>query len=168
MGLADALEVNRRGHVSFEFAISAPPVFAVGDDVTTKGRMHSGHTRLPAYARGARAGAKCGGAWYAPACDGRRGVSLSVPDGPHFCSCGQSSSFMPRDSPIPPRISLISFRDFRPKFFVFSISASVFCTSSPMVRMFVGGQQVHPPTLAEIGAGLASARVEGVEIPATH
>ncbi len=33
------------------------------------------------------------------------------------------------------RISLISFSDFRPKFLVLSISASVFCTSSPMVRM---------------------------------
>ena len=28
--------------------------------------------------------------------------------------------------------SLISFSDFRPKFFVLSISASVRCTSSPM------------------------------------
>src|ERR1039457_4086242 len=43
-----------------------------------------------------------------------------------------SSIFMPRLRPIELRISLISFSDFRPKFFVFSISASVFCTSSPI------------------------------------
>ena len=34
------------------------------------------------------------------------------------------------------RISLISFSDLRPKFFVLSISPSVFCTSSLIVRMF--------------------------------
>src|SRR3979490_818187 len=43
-----------------------------------------------------------------------------------------SSIFMPRLRPIEERISLISFSDFRPKFFVFRISASVFCTNSPM------------------------------------
>ena len=36
---------------------------------------------------------------------------------------------------MPARISLISLSDFRPKFLVLSISASVFCTSSPMVLM---------------------------------
>src|SRR5882672_8423677 len=44
-----------------------------------------------------------------------------------------SSIFIPRLKPIDDRISLISFSDLRPKFLVFSISASVFCTSSPMV-----------------------------------
>ncbi len=42
---------------------------------------------------------------------------------------------IPRLSPIVVRISLISFKDLRPKFFVLSISASVFATSSRMVRM---------------------------------
>ena len=45
------------------------------------------------------------------------------------------SSFIPKDKPISERISLISFKDLRPKFLVFSISASVFWTSSPMVLM---------------------------------
>src|SRR5262245_20121455 len=40
-----------------------------------------------------------------------------------------SLSFIPNDRPISARISLISFRDLRPKFLVFSISASVFCTN---------------------------------------
>src|ERR1017187_6387331 len=44
-----------------------------------------------------------------------------------------SSIFIPRLSPIEERISLISLSDLRPKFFVFSISASVFWTNSPMV-----------------------------------
>ncbi len=39
------------------------------------------------------------------------------------------SSFMPRVSPISLRTSLISFRDFLPKFLVLSISASVFATN---------------------------------------
>src|SRR5437879_5581844 len=53
-----------------------------------------------------------------------------------------SSIFMPRLSPIEERISLISFSDLRPKFFVFSISASVFCTSSPMVWIFAFFKQL--------------------------
>src|SRR3954469_13366830 len=44
-----------------------------------------------------------------------------------------SSIFMPRLKPIEDRISLISFSDLRPKFFVFSTSASVFFTNAPMV-----------------------------------
>ena len=40
------------------------------------------------------------------------------------------------------RISLISFNDLRPKFFVFSISPSVFCTSSRIVRMFAFFRQL--------------------------
>src|SRR5690606_14241377 len=46
------------------------------------------------------------------------------------------SSLMPRLRPMVARISFISFRDLRPKFFVFSISPSVFCTSSRIVRIF--------------------------------
>src|SRR5260370_13005681 len=40
---------------------------------------------------------------------------------------------MPRDSPIAPRMVLISLSDFLPKFLVLSRSDSVFCTSSAMV-----------------------------------
>ncbi|MEM9610822.1 MAG: nitrile hydratase subunit beta [Actinomycetota bacterium] len=32
--------------------VDGPPVFGVGDVVRTRGHMHSGHTRLPRYARG--------------------------------------------------------------------------------------------------------------------
>lgn len=45
---------------------------------------------------------------------------------------GQPSTFMPRLSPISDKISLISFKDLRPKFLVFNISASLFATSSPI------------------------------------
>src|ERR1051326_5294340 len=48
---------------------------------------------------------------------------------------GKLSSLRPKDSPMSASISLISFSDLRPKFLVFSISASVFCTSSPMYLM---------------------------------
>src|SRR5262249_51643598 len=51
---------------------------------------------------------------------------------PRIVGGTQPSSFMPRLSPISARISLISLSDLRPKFLVLSISASVFCTSSPM------------------------------------
>ena len=53
---------------------------------------------------------------------------------------------MPRLRPIVCRISLISFRLFRPKFFVLSISASVFCTSSRIVRMFAFLRQLYDRT----------------------
>ena len=59
---------------------------------------------------------------------------------------GQFSSFMPRPRPISARISLISFKDFRPKFLVFSISASVFCTRSPMVLMLAFCRQLAERT----------------------
>ncbi len=39
--------------VDFERPAPAPPAFAVGDRVRTAARGHPGHTRLPAYARGA-------------------------------------------------------------------------------------------------------------------
>src|SRR3954469_10540418 len=46
-----------------------------------------------------------------------------------------SSSRIPSARPMLDRISLISFSDLRPKFLVFSISASLLVTSSPIVRM---------------------------------
>src|SRR5581483_3952327 len=51
------------------------------------------------------------------------------------CPAGNESTFMPRCRPISARISLISFRDFLPKFLVFNISISLFCTRSAMVLM---------------------------------
>jgi len=39
--------------VSFERDAPAPPAYAVGDTVRTASQGHPGHTRLPAYARGA-------------------------------------------------------------------------------------------------------------------
>src|SRR6516164_8104996 len=53
-----------------------------------------------------------------------------------------SSTFMPSWRPMLCRISLISLSDLRPKFFVLSISASVYVTSSPMVRMFAFFRQL--------------------------
>lgn len=49
--VADILATNRGGNVSFEVETDAAPRFTVGDTVTTKRFTHSGHTRLPAYAR---------------------------------------------------------------------------------------------------------------------
>src|SRR5574339_1253552 len=46
-----------------------------------------------------------------------------------------ASSLTPRLRPMSVKISLISFNDFLPKFFVFSISASDFCTRSAIVLM---------------------------------
>src|SRR6266446_5127923 len=48
-------------------------------------------------------------------------------------SRSSGSRRMPRDSPIAPRMVLISLSDFLPKFLVLSRSDSVFCTSSAMV-----------------------------------
>src|SRR5882762_2581560 len=53
-----------------------------------------------------------------------------------------SSNFMPRLRPIFTSISLISLSDFRPKFLVFSISFSLFCTSSRMVWMLAFFKQL--------------------------
>src|SRR5712692_1105284 len=53
-----------------------------------------------------------------------------------------SSNFMPRPRPILCRISLISFSDLRPKFFVFSISFSLFWTSSRMLWMLAFFRQL--------------------------
>src|SRR5207302_821793 len=52
---------------------------------------------------------------------------------------------MPSESPISPRIVLISFSDFLPKFLVFRSSASVFCTRSAIARMFGRLQAVRRP-----------------------
>src|SRR5271155_2693436 len=53
-----------------------------------------------------------------------------------------SSNFMPRLRPILVSISLISLSDFLPKFLVFSISFSLFCTSSRIVWMFAFFKQL--------------------------
>ncbi len=53
LGLDEVLEANRRANTDFSSDAPAPPRFAVGDEVRTRSRMHSGHTRLPAYARAA-------------------------------------------------------------------------------------------------------------------
>src|ERR1700691_5293010 len=53
-----------------------------------------------------------------------------------------SSNFMPRLQPILCRMSLISFSDLRPEFLVFSISDSVFCTSSRRFWMFAFFRQL--------------------------
>src|SRR5215813_4417117 len=78
--------------------------------------------------------------------------SLGTTAAPGFC--GQLSSFIPRESPISARISLISFRDFRPKFLVFSISASVRWTRSPMVLMFACCRQLALRTLSSSSSTL--------------
>ena len=54
------------------------------------------------------------------------------------------------------RISLISFNDFRPKFLVLSISASVFCTSSRIVRMFAFFRQLYERTDSSSSSTLLS------------
>src|SRR5207253_1561094 len=58
----------------------------------------------------------------------------------------RSSNFIPRLRPILCRISLISLSDFRPKFLVFSISFSLFCTSSRMLWMFAFFRQLYERT----------------------
>lgn len=49
----DIITANRNACIDYAVEIEASPRFAVGDTITTKRRMHSGHTRLPAYARNA-------------------------------------------------------------------------------------------------------------------
>jgi len=53
-----------------------------------------------------------------------------------------SLTLIPKESPISPRISLISLRDFLPKFLVFSISPSDFWTRSAIVRMSAPRKQL--------------------------
>ena len=62
--------------------------------------------------------------------------------------CGEdpSSIFVPNESPISVRISLISLRDFFPKFFVRSISPSDFCTRSAIVLIFAFLRQLAART----------------------
>ena len=55
-----------------------------------------------------------------------------------------------------PRISLISFSDLRPKFLVLSISGSVFCTSSLMVRMLAFLRQLYDRTDSSSSSTLLS------------
>src|SRR4030043_31883 len=56
------------------------------------------------------------------------------------------STLIPRRSPIPCSISFISLSDLRPKFFVLSISCSVFCTRSAMVFMSAFFRQLYDLT----------------------
>ena len=52
--VADALAINLEADTNFEIEVEADPAFTVGQTVCTCAQMHSGHTRLPRYARGAR------------------------------------------------------------------------------------------------------------------
>src|SRR3990172_3150928 len=61
-------------------------------------------------------------------------------------STSSGSSCRPSRSPISPRIVLISFSDFFPKFFVFKSSGSVRCTRSAMVRMLAVFRQLDART----------------------
>jgi competence protein ComEC len=61
-------------------------------------------------------------------------------------SSSSGSRRMPRESPISPRIALISLSDFLPKFLVFSSSDSVFWTRSAMVRMLAVFRQLDART----------------------
>src|SRR6266850_4955024 len=79
-----------------------------------------------------------------PVCVSMSHKVCSAGAGPTGLPC--SSSFMPRERPILERISLISLSDLRPKFFVLSISASVFVTSSPIVRIFAFFRQLYDRT----------------------
>src|SRR5882724_7660347 len=67
-----------------------------------------------------------------------------------------SSNFMPRLRPIFTSMSLISFSDLRPKFFVFSISFSLFCTSSRMVWMLAFFRQLYERTESSSSSTLRS------------
>lgn len=49
---ADALAADRRLATRFDRTIDDPPAFAAGDEVYTRSFTATGHTRLPAYARG--------------------------------------------------------------------------------------------------------------------
>lgn len=52
LSVEQILKKARGFNRSFERQIAEPPRFAVGDDVRTVRHGHSGHSRLPAYARG--------------------------------------------------------------------------------------------------------------------
>jgi len=51
--LKQAIETQRGLATDFSSPVSTSPRFSIGEAVTTKRLMHSGHTRLPAYARDA-------------------------------------------------------------------------------------------------------------------
>src|SRR5207249_4105670 len=61
-------------------------------------------------------------------------------------SNSSGSRRMPRCRPISPRIVLISFSDFLPKFLVLSSSPSLFCTRSAIVRMLAVFKQLDART----------------------
>jgi nitrile hydratase len=52
--LAEVLDRNRASAASFATETDAAPAFAVGDAILTNRHGTTGHSRLPAYARGAR------------------------------------------------------------------------------------------------------------------
>ena len=52
--LAEVLDKNRAGAVSFTIKTDAAPAFAIGDAIRTKRLTTAAHSRLPAYVRGAR------------------------------------------------------------------------------------------------------------------
>ena len=69
---------------------------------------------------------------------------------------GGCSSRMPNPNPSSVRMSLISWRDFRPKFLVRSISGSLFWTSSRMVRMLAFFRQLDERTESSSSSTLLS------------
>ncbi len=52
MSLSEVLESNRTKAIRFDAEVSALPAFSVGQKVKTNRDGHTGHTRLPQYARG--------------------------------------------------------------------------------------------------------------------
>src|SRR5690606_22553621 len=85
----------------------------------------------------------------------RAGSRLERRPAAQACACccfqrssiwGQLSNFIPKLRPIVAKISLISFSDLRPKFLVFSMSCSVFCTSSPISVMLAFCRQLAERT----------------------
>ena len=53
LSLDDCEDLQRSRHIDYSRNIDAPPRFHPGDTVVTHARPSPGHTRLPAYARGA-------------------------------------------------------------------------------------------------------------------
>ena len=52
MSLKQVLDQDRAHAFRFDAEIDSPPAFSVGQRVTTAQHGHTGHTRLPQYARG--------------------------------------------------------------------------------------------------------------------
>ena len=75
----------------------------------------------------------------------------------YSCDCASADRAACRGSaPSSCRISLISLSDLRPKFLVLSISPSVFCTSSRIVRMFAFFRQLYDRTESSSSSTLLS------------